>query len=54
MRTGPNELHCNDPSFIDEVYASSGRKRDKQAHCLAMLIHSILRDGSGHRDDLCE
>jgi len=37
VRIGPSELYCNDPSFIDEVYASSGRKRDKHAHFLAML-----------------
>jgi cytochrome P450 len=38
VRIGPNELHCNDPSFIDEIYASSGRKRDKQAHYLSALV----------------
>lgn len=37
VRIGPNELHCNDPSFTDEIYTSAGRKRDKQAHYLGIL-----------------
>lgn len=37
VRIGPNELHCNDPGFIDEIYTSAGRKRNKQAHYLGIL-----------------
>lgn len=31
IRISPNELHCNDPAFIDQIYAPGGgkRKRDK-------------------------
>lgn len=38
VRIGPNELHCNDPAFVDEIYASSGRKRNKQDHYLGVLV----------------
>jgi len=38
VRIGPNELHCNDPAFVDETYASSGRKSNKQAHYLGVLV----------------
>jgi len=29
VRINPDELHCNDPKFIEEIYPASGRKRDK-------------------------
>ncbi|OLN82371.1 Trichodiene oxygenase 6 [Colletotrichum chlorophyti] len=32
VRINPNEVHCNDVSFSDEIYAVSGRKRDKPVH----------------------
>lgn len=37
MRISPDELHCNDAAFVDEIYASAGRKRNKQAHNLGVL-----------------
>ncbi|KAF2852137.1 cytochrome P450 [Plenodomus tracheiphilus IPT5] len=32
VRINPNELHCNDVSFADEIYAVGGRRRDKPLH----------------------
>lgn len=32
VRISPNEVHCNDWRFIDEIYASGSRKRDKPLH----------------------
>ncbi|KAH9882455.1 hypothetical protein J1614_000691 [Plenodomus biglobosus] len=32
VRISPNEVHCNDVSFADEIYSVGGRKRDKPLH----------------------
>ncbi|KAH8671569.1 cytochrome P450 [Xylariales sp. PMI_506] len=32
VRINPDEVHCSDPNFIDEIYAVGGRKRDKSKH----------------------
>lgn len=32
VRINPNEIHCNDINFSDEIYAVGGRKRNKPAH----------------------
>lgn len=34
VRINPEELHCDDPRFVDEIYASGNRKRDKWQHFL--------------------
>lgn len=36
MRINPDELHCDDYSFVDEIYPSvANRIRDKHPHFLA-------------------
>ncbi|KAK2052357.1 trichodiene oxygenase [Colletotrichum caudatum] len=32
VRINPDEMHCNDINFTDEIYAINGRKRDKHVH----------------------
>lgn len=32
MRINPNEMHCNDMAFADDIYAAGGRKRNKPIH----------------------
>ncbi|KAK1707210.1 cytochrome P450 [Colletotrichum lupini] len=32
VRISPHEVHCNDVNFSDDIYAVSGRKRDKPVH----------------------
>ncbi|KAF2036389.1 putative cytochrome P450 [Setomelanomma holmii] len=50
VRISPNELHCNDAAFVDEVYASAGRKRDKQAHYLGVLAGPTTNSAFGTID----
>ncbi|KAF2186100.1 cytochrome P450 [Zopfia rhizophila CBS 207.26] len=55
VRISPYELHCNDPAFIDQVYAGSGsgKKRDKTifycngfqfwGSCINTISHDLHR-----------
>ncbi|KAI9837891.1 MAG: hypothetical protein M1837_002681 [Sclerophora amabilis] len=37
VRISPNELHVNEPSFIDELYAGGGKARDKYDYATAQF-----------------
>ncbi|CAN9189290.1 unnamed protein product [Alternaria alternata] len=46
IRINPNEVHCDDISFADEIYAVGGRKRDKPVH----QINGLGESGFGTVD----
>ncbi|TLD33341.1 hypothetical protein PspLS_00708 [Pyricularia sp. CBS 133598] len=48
VRINPNEIHCNDPNFSDEIYAVGGRKRDKPQHQINGAV--LGKSGFGTRD----
>lgn len=50
MRISPEELHCNDPQFIDEIYASAGRIRDKSQHFLSANSGPIAQTTFGTKE----
>ncbi|KAH7136336.1 cytochrome P450 [Dactylonectria macrodidyma] len=54
VRTMPNVLHVNDPSFIDQLYAQSPNSRRERAQTVLNLFHEHLsvlptRDHDLHR-----
>lgn len=50
MRISPFELHCNDPAFIDEIYATGNRKRNKSAHTVRSLVWPLNETAFGTID----
>ena len=50
VRISPDEIHCNDAAFVDEIYASGARKRDKQAHYLGVLAGPSTNSAFGTAD----
>ncbi|KAK2002195.1 trichodiene oxygenase [Colletotrichum falcatum] len=55
VRINPDEIHCNDVNFTDEIYAINGRKRDKHVHqqrnlpSAQSVAHSSTIDHDLHR-----
>lgn len=43
-------MHCNDPAFIDEIYASGSRKRNKSMHTVRSLVWPLSETGFGTID----
>ncbi|KAH9909477.1 cytochrome P450 [Xylariomycetidae sp. FL2044] len=50
VRISPDEIHCNDAAFADEIYAGSGRKRNKQAHNVNVLAGPTINTAFGTID----
>ncbi|KAF4474743.1 Cyrochrome P450 monooxygenase [Colletotrichum fructicola Nara gc5] len=50
IRISPDEVHCNDPSFIDVLYASGGKKRDKSGSFVAGFPSDLQLGGFGTLD----
>ncbi|PTB58580.1 hypothetical protein M431DRAFT_105846 [Trichoderma harzianum CBS 226.95] len=42
VRINPDELHCSDPHYIDEIFAIGTRKRNKPAHQLRSATFSTF------------
>jgi cytochrome P450 len=49
VRINPEELHCNDPEFVDEIYAAGGRVRDKYQHFLNANSGPVSSSSFGSR-----
>ncbi|KAI1099223.1 cytochrome P450 [Jackrogersella minutella] len=50
VRISPDEVHCNDISFVDEIYASGNRKRDKPLHLISGSAHNASVFGTMDHD----
>ena len=51
VRINPEELHCNDPAFTDEIYpSSSSRVRDRHLHFTNALAGALEKSTFGTRD----
>lgn len=46
VRINPDEVHCSDPHFSDEIYAVGGRKRDRSLHQINAAAVSVYLDPS--------
>ncbi|KAK6849985.1 cytochrome P450 [Apiospora arundinis] len=49
VRINPEELHCNDASFVNEIYPVGGRIRDKHQHYLNMNVGPVTITAFGSR-----
>ncbi|KAK3210380.1 hypothetical protein GRF29_44g2555326 [Pseudopithomyces chartarum] len=49
VRINPEELHCNDGEFLEEIYAGGGRIRDKQQHFLNPTAGALVHASFGTR-----
>ncbi|KAI1335852.1 cytochrome P450 [Xylariaceae sp. FL0016] len=50
VRINPNETHCNDLAFSDEIYAIGSRKRDKPQHQINGAAAAVTGFGTKHHD----
>ncbi|KAF7556968.1 hypothetical protein G7Z17_g1037 [Cylindrodendrum hubeiense] len=50
VRINPHEVHCSDANFADEIYAVSGRKRDKPVHQINGSASGITGFGTADHD----
>ncbi|CZR51463.1 related to trichodiene oxygenase cytochrome P450 [Phialocephala subalpina] len=50
VRINPDEVHCTDPNFIDEIYPVSGRKRNKPYWHVKNLVGPALTAGFSTQD----
>ena len=50
LRISPREVHISDVSFLDEIYASGSRRRDKDPAELKTLPVPLSTGGTGQHD----
>ncbi|CAN8101361.1 unnamed protein product [Discula destructiva] len=50
VRISPNELHCSDPGFINEIYPGGSRKRNKPLHQVDSVLGPLSEFGTVDHD----
>ncbi|KAK2729306.1 cytochrome p450 [Colletotrichum kahawae] len=50
IRINPDEVHCSDPNFINTLYASGGKRRDKSSLFVAGFPSEYVPGGFGTLD----
>ncbi|KAI8232761.1 hypothetical protein K4K57_010975 [Colletotrichum sp. SAR 10_99] len=50
VRINPDEVHCNDPEFVESIYANGAKKRNKSEMFVAGFANDLRNGGFGTVD----